>query len=1811
MSLNTNFNADPYWDDFANNGDNLTAEEKNYHRVLFKPSTAVQARELNQLQAILQNQIERFGNNIIKEGSIVTGGNFVEVNPFPYVKILDNAENSGGTTVQATPLTYVGAKAVGRTTGIEAIVVFATNGFETQEEKNTLYVKYINNAQSGSVNVGTFSTTEELDIFEFNTVTSQYDILVHRVTVAGSQSAGDTYPAVGNGYGVRCGDGLIYQKGHFIRFEDGLTIVSKYTTTPTDVVVGFRTAEALINSNQDPDLLDNAEGSPNENAPGADRLKLTPALVVLTKAEAQADETFFAIQEYQGGRVIRRRLTTQYNAIEKMIEKRTYEESGNYTVNDFGVKVIQNTANTSLLDVTISPGVAYVEGKRVELVNNLVLNIPDADTFDTEDAQDVVANFGHYVVVSSASTLSFDFSLFAKANLRDGSNNVIGSCRVRSITKQADGNFRLYIFEIELASGKRFQDVRSIYNGADENATLVLENGVPVLKDASFKKALYPIGRGFIKTINGGDTDFVHRDKSTISAPVANTATLTLTGETFPYSDGVLNSDQERDFIVIDEDAGGGAVIDISSVTISSGATVASIELASVPTGTQISIYHKAKISASSTRTKELGTYYVIHDTDTSPDGPWTLGVPDAFSLESVTVGSNGDYTTGYTDVTTNFTLHNNQKCTHYGLSYVTASRSYTPPAGNYLVFKFKAFRETGSASTFFCVNSYPVDDVTVPLPANKIRTEQIPVHICEDGQVAYLRDAIDFRPHAANTAAYATSVGSATVDPGTTLSFSSLIKFPAPNESIEVSYDYYLGRNDRLFIDEYGNFVIAQGEPADVPGIPSTPTKGMILADISVPPFPSLSSVAANRAGKPDYGVSVSLENNRRYTMRDIGRFDTRIRNLEYYTSLNLLEKDTKDLLITDLAGQDRFKNGILVDNFTNLAIAEVTNPEFNAALDPSYQELTPKFRAYYLDLKTKSLTSGLVDHGDTITFAKTDVEVLDQPYATSVRSCTTDFYKYAGAMQLVPEYDSAPDITVAPDVNFGLDLTGTFTDFTEALNEFVPLQRTEVTTAGTTTTTTVTSLAQGSQVLTNSLGDFVTDVRFDPFMRSREIQISATGLRPSTRFYFFFDGKDVNAHIAAGTLVSGEVSKSSDYGAVVTSNSEGALYAVFKIPAETFNVGERLLEIFDVPQYSSKSAATSYASRSYNAFNFSYTRTGLQTSTRVPTFDIAQDTQTVSQPAAAAPAGGGGSDPIAQTFIIDREESNDTSVMITKVDLYFSSKSNVNNGVNVILVETVNGYPSGKTVPFSRKHLSASEVNASSSSLIATEVVFDSPVTLKTETEYAIVVIPEANDPDYRVWIARTGEVDISTGTSITQDTNAGVLFTSTNGKAWSPYQAENLTFTLYRANYTTYSGTATLTNRDNEFLSVSDFVGSFDNDEQVYIDGSASYLSGTISAVAGNTSIVGSSTAFESELNVGDWIVYTSSSGKKRMAKVANIVSDTSLVATVPQIESTSTASQFYTTLTGRVSYFNPRDPAILVVNDSTASASKYYEANTTIVGLDSEATATITAVTDQVVSYIQPNLTRANFTRTSTKPLVSIEGTSYNIKFNDSTYFTASPVYVKSRTNEILDDGGTKSFEVNIQMAIEPDGTLAATSPMIDHKASNIVVYEYLVNNPSPTFEYTNDGDATSKYISKSVLLSDGLDALDLRVLVGAFRPSGGDIEVYGKFQSAFDVRAFNDIEWTKLTIKPETNLFSNPTNRFDYRELEYNIPRVDYLGATPSQGAYIPSGEDQIYYTDETGAIYRDFKKFAIKIVFLSSTTGRSARLKDMRAIAVT
>ena len=83
------------------------------------------------------------------------------------------------------------------------------------------------------------------------------------------------------------------------------------------------------------------------------------------------------------------------------------------------------------------------------------------------------------------------------------------------------------------------------------------------------------------------------------------------------------------------------------------------------------------------------------------------------------------------------------------------------------------------------------------------------------------------------------------------------------------------------------------------------------------------------------DEDVEIQRSENRRYTMRDIGKLEDRIDNVEYYTSLNLLESDTMNTEILDASGKNRLKNGFIVDDFTDHGKSDTENQDFNAALD------------------------------------------------------------------------------------------------------------------------------------------------------------------------------------------------------------------------------------------------------------------------------------------------------------------------------------------------------------------------------------------------------------------------------------------------------------------------------------------------------------------------------------------------------------------------------------------------------------------------------------------------------------------------------------------------------------------------------------------------------------------------------------------------------------------------------------------------------------------------------------------------------------
>ena len=121
MPQETNLNVSPYFDDFDKN--------KNFSRVLFKPGSPVQARELTTLQSILQNQVEQFGKYAFKQGDLVIPGEVGLNNKLDFVKLSSVSEvavndGSGNIVYKKYDIsTLVGTRLKGLTSGVIGNVV--------------------------------------------------------------------------------------------------------------------------------------------------------------------------------------------------------------------------------------------------------------------------------------------------------------------------------------------------------------------------------------------------------------------------------------------------------------------------------------------------------------------------------------------------------------------------------------------------------------------------------------------------------------------------------------------------------------------------------------------------------------------------------------------------------------------------------------------------------------------------------------------------------------------------------------------------------------------------------------------------------------------------------------------------------------------------------------------------------------------------------------------------------------------------------------------------------------------------------------------------------------------------------------------------------------------------------------------------------------------------------------------------------------------------------------------------------------------------------------------------------------------------------------------------------------------------------------------------------------------------------------------------------------------------------------------------------------------------------------------------------
>ena len=312
MPAQHNLNIPPYNDDWD--------PKNNFNRVMFRPGFPVQARELNQAQGILQDQIEQIASSLLKDGDVITPGEFYMTNPAPYIRVSSITNGS-------RPEEYVGYNLIGVQSGVKARVVHAEEA--TEDDDVTFYVIY---EDSGTTSE--FETFLEQETLETDTP-SNYTAKVGVTGISKPVSSA----AIGNGTLFTVTEGAYYVNGFVVRNEEKTITLDKYGTGP-NFQVGFIITEEFVTSAEDSSLLDNAQGSSNFAAPGADRLKITLNLGKLLLGSKVPD--FIMLARVENGSIVGQTSRgIKWDWLYDILAKRTFDESGNYIVSDFAIKPLE------------------------------------------------------------------------------------------------------------------------------------------------------------------------------------------------------------------------------------------------------------------------------------------------------------------------------------------------------------------------------------------------------------------------------------------------------------------------------------------------------------------------------------------------------------------------------------------------------------------------------------------------------------------------------------------------------------------------------------------------------------------------------------------------------------------------------------------------------------------------------------------------------------------------------------------------------------------------------------------------------------------------------------------------------------------------------------------------------------------------------------------------------------------------------------------------------------------------------------------------------------------------------------------------------------------------------------------------------------------------------------------------------------------------------------------------------------------------------------------------------------------------------
>jgi hypothetical protein len=467
-------------------------------------------------------------------------------------KIITVITSSSGNGYFIAPYTTV--KTANNSATITSIIADPISALTAQNFKAQITVA--NNAQSVSANAS---------ILDYNT------------------------PPTGMGYAFSVSAGTIYQKGYFLDVLPQTVVVRKYANTPDAVSVGFDTSEAIINSNIDQSLLDNATGTFNTQAPGADRLKLTPNLVVVNTAAAAGNTLFFPITSFTAGSPYLQNQQTQYNIIGDMIATRTAETDGDFVLDPFDVQfkaaAANNTANgafaqANVFTLIVDPGQAYISGYRVKTYANFYANVRQGTDVSSSNVT-INTSYGNYINVKEIGGV-FNFTTGDYVTLYDTaknyysnttnyptgntlpSGNSIGTARIRSLVPVPNSGTpgsptytsKLYMFDVNMTAGFNFADTKSVYysNTVTAIADVILSNtatltNVAVVQNAATSTLLF--AGGAISTKNTANHSFTAGGVFSTNNGISindGTGVITLTtsgSNTFPYTANATLTDAD------------------------------------------------------------------------------------------------------------------------------------------------------------------------------------------------------------------------------------------------------------------------------------------------------------------------------------------------------------------------------------------------------------------------------------------------------------------------------------------------------------------------------------------------------------------------------------------------------------------------------------------------------------------------------------------------------------------------------------------------------------------------------------------------------------------------------------------------------------------------------------------------------------------------------------------------------------------------------------------------------------------------------------------------------------------------------------------------------------------------------------------------------------------------------------------------------------------------------------------------------------------------------------------------------------------